>query len=383
MQVTVRHALLVGAATAMCGLAGAPACALAQASGDPGTSETLLKLFQDSGRVSVRSMVQEFSLPLRTASLGLHWNNERVTIPGIAAPAGSQEAVDAITTASRPIAGNPYEDYVKTRNEVTGDLTGRHASASYYVSSETDYLAQQVGATFDRDFRDQQFNVAVGTSYGWDDIEPLRNAAVQAPSDRKQTVHWNVVATEVLSPTALLRYGLEYNFVNGLQHNPYRNVYAGGSHVPERHPDRRQRRDAFVRYHHWFANRSSVKSSYRLYNDDWGITSHEVGGALSQYVGRDAAVSYEYRWYTQSAARFYREEYATFEGVDGYFSGDYRMDALSSHLFGASLRLDLRAFAPDSRMLDRSTLWLNWQRYFNSNNYSADILEAGLDFRFR
>ena len=29
----------------------------------------------------------------------------------------------AITTASRPIAGNPYEDFVKTRNEVTGDLT--------------------------------------------------------------------------------------------------------------------------------------------------------------------------------------------------------------------------------------------------------------------
>lgn len=355
----------------------------AQESAAQPSSQSLFRLFNDSGRVSVRSFVQEFALPLRSAQLGVHWNNERVTIPGISSPAGSQEAVDAITTASRPIAGNPYEDFVKTRNEITGDLTAGHTSASYYVSSESDYLAQQLGATFDRDFRDNQLNLAIGTSFGWDDIQPLRNAAVQAPSNTKKTLHWNAVATEVLSSTALLRVGVEYNIVEGLQHNPYRNVFAGGSHVPERHPSHRERRDAFVRFHQYFENRSSIKSGYRLYNDDWGITSHELGGSLSQYVGHDAAVTYEYRYYTQSKADFHRKEYETLSGVDGYLSGDYRMDALASHLFGASLRVDLQGLAAGHRLMERSALWLNYQRYFNSNNYSANILEAGLDFRFR
>ena len=41
----------------------------------------------------------------------------------------------------------------------------------------------------------------------------------------------------------------------------YRNVYAGGTNVPERHPEHRQRRDAFVRLNHALPNRSSVKAT--------------------------------------------------------------------------------------------------------------------------
>ena len=360
-----------------------PGAAAAQAADVP-VASTLLRGFTDSGRVNVRSVVEDWTLPLPgDASLGVHWNNERVTIPGISAAPGSSEAVDAVTTASRPIAGNPYQEYVKTRNEVQGDFSRGHAAASYYISSESDYLAQQLGANLIREYRDQQFNVSVGTSYGWDDITPQANAAVQAPSNTKRTLHWNAVATEILSPTTLLRWGLEYNIVSGLQHNPYRNVFAGGTYVPERHPEHRERRDTFLRLNQYLPNRATVKLNYRLYNDDWGITSHELGTVLSQYITHGLAANYEYRYYTQTHASFYRDEYATAGGIDGYLSGDYRMNALASHLLGASLRMDMEALAVGHRFLGRTAVWLNYQRYFNSNNYSANILETGLDLRFR
>jgi hypothetical protein len=382
VQVTFRVA---PAATLLAGLcvACAPGSVSAQATDVP-VASTLLRSFTDSGHVNVRSVVEDWSLPLQgDTRLGIHWNNERVTIPGISASPGSKEAVDAVTTASRPIAGNPYQDFVKTRNELQGDIARGRAAANYYVSSESDYLAQQLGANVNRDYRDQQLNVSLGTSYGWDDITPLANAAVQAPAKTKRTLHWNAVATEILSPTTLLRWGLEYNIVNGLQHNPYRNVFAGGSYVPERHPEHRERRDTFVRLNQYLPNRASLKLNYRLYNDDWGITSHEIGTSLSQYITHGLAASYEYRYYTQTEARFYRNEYLTAAGIDGYRSGDYRMNALASHLFGASLRMDLEALAVEHRLLGRTALWLNYQRYFNSNNYSANILETGLDLRFR
>jgi hypothetical protein len=363
--------------------AGAPARARAGSFEQPDAS-SLLRLFTDSGRVTVRSAIEDYTLPLPSgAQLAMHWNNERVTIPGISAPPGSQEAVDAITTASRPIAGNPYETFVKTRNEVQGDVTRGHASGNYYVSSERDYLAQQLGGSVDRDFRNQQLNLSLGTSYGWDDIKPLPNANVQAPEASKTTIHWNAVATEVVGPSTLLRYGLEWNLVHGLQHNPYRNVFAGGTYVPERHPDHRDRRDAFVRLNQYLVDRSSLKLSYRLYDDDWGIRSHELGASLSQYVTHGFAATWDYRWYTQTHASFWRDEYTSSDGVDGYRSGDYRMNDLASHLFGLSLRADLADLAPERRWIGRSALWLDVERYFNSNNYSADILEAGLDFRFR
>ena len=372
-----RTALLAG----LCATCAADARAQ---SSDGSNAGLLLRLFTDSGHITVRSAVQDWTVPLgSSAQLGVHWNNEQVTVPGVSAPPGSREAVDAITTASRPIAGNPYQPFRKQRNELTGDLAAGAASASYYVSSEADYFAQQLGASVHRGFRDDQFDVAVGSSYGWDDIRPLANGAARAAEATKTTLHCNAVATGILSPTTLVRGGVEVDVVRGLQHNPYRNVYAGGIYVPERHPDRRDRRDAFVRVNQYLADRASVKLAYRFYDDDWGVASHELGATLSQYVTHGAAIAWEYRWYTQSHADFWRGDYASSGGVSGYRTGDSRLGDLASHLFGTSLRLDFAHLAPAHRVLARTGAWLNYERYFNSNEYSADILEAGLDYHFR
>lgn len=351
-------------------------------SADQPAGGTLMRWFTDSDHVSVRSMSGDYAWPLKSASLNFHFNNERVVIPAVAAPPGTQDAVDAITTASRPISGNAFQDFVKTRNEVQGEYDRGATALSYYVSSESDYLAQQIGGRWSRDNPEQTRNLSLGTSWSWDDIQPVADDDTQQGPAHKSTLHWNAVITNVVSPVTMVRYGVEYNLVSGLQHNPYRNVYAGGTRVPERHPDHRQRRDAFVRVNHALPNRSSIKFNYRFYNDDWGIDSHELGTRLSQYVTRGLSVRWEYRWYTQSAATFYRDEYTDPSGIDGYRSGDYRLNDLASHLFGGSVRMDLDAFAPQRTFVRRLSLWLDVERYFNSNNYSANVIETGVDFRF-
>jgi hypothetical protein len=347
------------------------------------TAGSLLRIFTDSDHVSVRSLVGDYAFSLRhDMALSIHWNNERVTIPAIDAPPGTPEAIDAITTASRPISGNAYQDFVKVRNEFQGELARGSAALEYYHSRETDYLAQQLGARYNRDLLDQQLNLSVGTSYAWDAIDPVADDDTRTDADQKTTMHLNAIATEVLSPSTMVRVGLELNQVRGLQHNPYRNVYAGGTNVPERHPDSRDRRDAFVKLNQYFDNRSSLRLNYRFYSDDWGIASHEAGTRLSQYVTRGVFAQYHYRWYTQTAADFFRDEYESIDGIGGYRSGDYRMADLSSHLFGITLDFDLAVLAPEARVLEHMGVRFSYERYFNSNNYSANILETGLDFRF-
>jgi len=365
------------------GLGALGATTAAAAPQDAPRGGSLLRFFNDSQKVGVRSVMGDwrFALP-REQALSLHWNNERVTIPAIEAPAGSAEAVDAITTASRPISGNAYRDFIKVRNELTGSFQRPHAALTYYYSTESDYLGQQLGVNVDRDFMDEQLNLSMGGSYGWDTISPLADDDTNAGDDRKNTLHANLVATRVLTPTTQVRAGIEYNVVNGLQHNPYRNVYAGGTIVPERHPDHRERRDAFVKLSQYLPNRSSLRFNYRLYQDSWGILSHETGARLSQYVTSGVFAAYEYRHYTQTAADFHRDLYATVGGIDGFRSGDYRMAALSSHLFGFSLDLDMGVVAAQVPGLRRLGMRLDYERYFNSNNYSANILESGLEFRF-
>jgi hypothetical protein len=344
---------------------------------------SMFRWFSDSDQVAVRAFLGDYTVALRNDfGLDLHWNHERVLIPAIDEPVGSPEAVDAITTASRPISGNAYSDFLKVRNEFQGALSRGGAALDYYYSHEVDYLAQQVGVRYSRPLMEARLTVAAGTSYGWDEIAPVADDDTQTPSDTKTTLHWNAVATQVVTPTTMVRLGVEFNAVNGLQHNPYRNVYAGGTYVPERHPDQRDRRDAFVRLHQYLPNRSSLKLHYRLYDDTWGIGSHEADAKLSQYLTHGVFARYEYRWYTQGAADFYRDEYTDVQGVGGYRTSDYRMGELSSHLFGFALDFDLDRWAADHPALGRLGTWVSYQRYFNSNNYSANILEAGVGFRF-
>lgn len=370
----------IACAVALGAAAGAAFPAAAEVAPDGGT---LLRIFNDSKHIAVRSMIGDWRLALpREYGLTLHINNERVTIPGISAPVGSAAAIDAITTASRPISGDAYRDFIKVRNEFEGGLDRPHAGLDYYYSTESDYLGQQVAAHADRDFDGQQLNLSFGTSYGWDAIKPLRDDDTNTRPDHKRTLHWNAVGTGVLTPSTLLRLGVEYNIVDGLQQNPYRNVFAGGVIVPERHPDHRERRDAFVKVHQYFENRSSLNLQYRLYQDDWGILSHEAQTRLNQYVAPGLFAGWEYRWYTQTAASFARDVYLSPTGVGGYLTGDYRLGALSSHLFGFTLDADLGVMAADVPGLRRAGMRFDWQRYFNSNNYSANILETGLEFRF-
>lgn len=138
--------LPVSALAGALAVAWAPCCAAQEDPDEPAVG-TLVRVFTGSDHVVVRSLMGDYTFTSqKDLSLAIHWNNERVTIPGIDAAAGSQEAIDAITTASRPIAGNAFQDFAKVRNEFQGALTRRHAALDYYLSSESDYLGQQVGA---------------------------------------------------------------------------------------------------------------------------------------------------------------------------------------------------------------------------------------------
>jgi hypothetical protein len=340
--------------------------------------------YEDVNGVTVHGHYLTTTARMNSVALSLQWVHDRVVFPAIDAPPGSQEAVDAITTASRPISANanPYEDYVKTRNSIEAIANYRGFSGGYYVSVESDYFAQMLTFGYNRGFMGDNLTLSSGASYSWDSIEPLEDNDTQTVPDFRRTVHANVVATQVLSRATSLRAGVEVNHVTGLQHDPYRNVYVAGTNVPENHPSDRMRRDLFLALNQYIHNRSSLNLDYRFYNDDWGVDSHAFGVKLNQYVTDDLVFRYRYRYYTQAGAIFYREDYTQSGGVNGYMTGDYRLGDFGAHLFGGRIQWHT------GRMLRRigvsapAQLMFSYERYFNSNNFSANIVETGLLIAF-
>jgi hypothetical protein len=383
MRVPVKSALVVSSLRAGILVA---AVAMLPAPARAGVPETtvsyLLHYFSDVDGVDVYSHHGATGVQMNEVNLSIDWAHDVVVFPATEAPAGSQEAVDAITTASRPIAqsADAFEDFVKLRDEMEATASYRNYEAGYYFSKESDYFAQMVFGGASRGFQDDNLTLSTGASYGWDDIKPLEDEDTAGIPDYRRTVHWNLVATQVVTPTTVIRLGGEFNQVTGLQHNPYRNVYVAGTNVPEQHPKNRARWDTFLRVSQYITNRSSVKIDYRYYSDDWGVSSHTLGGRLNQYITDNVIVAYRYRYYTQSSAYFYQDTYTQPGGVDGFRTGDYRLGDFGAHLFGGEI-----LWAPNGGsigFLTGAQLVLSYERYFNSNNFSASVYETGLRIRF-
>ncbi|MBK8167718.1 MAG: DUF3570 domain-containing protein [bacterium] len=384
MRLQVNNGVTLAAAVAVgLGLPAAPARALPTP--DDESAGCVVHFFSDVNGVDVVSMFVDYGLATRPGfAANLEWSHDIVIIPAIDAPRGSAEAVDAITTASRPIADadQPYEDYVKTRDALHGSVAWKDVRGGYYVSNESDYFAQMVSLGWDRDLQHDNLNLAAGLSYGWDRIEPLADDGATAAAADRNTLHGSIVATRILDPRTTLRVGVEFDRVSGQQHDPYRSVHAGGAIVRERHPDERLRRDLFVRATRWLGNRSSLKADFRLYGDDWDVGSSTWGLRLSQYVTDELVVAYRYRYYTQSSAWFYSDDYAAVDGIDGFRTGDYRLGDFGAHLFGGRITWTPAAVARRWRFLDDVELVLGFERYFNSYNFTASIYETGVRVSF-
>lgn len=384
MRLQVTHKSSVRARTVVASVALLLASTPARAGLDVPTVGYTFNYYSDVNGVTVFGHYVTATGRLQSVGLSMQWVHDRVVFPAIDAPPGSQEAVDAITTASRPISANanPYEDYVKARNSIETTANYRGYSLGYYVSVESDYFAQMITLGYQHGFMGDNLTVSTAGSYSWDSIEPLEDNDTQTVPDYRRTLHANVVATQVLTRGTSLRVGGEVNRVNGLQHDPYRNVYVAGSNVPEHHPNERIRRDLFMGLNQYINNKSSINVDYRYYSDDWGIDSHAMGVKLNQYITNDLVFRYRYRYYTQAGAMFYREDYAQTGGVNGYMTGDYRLGEFGAHLFGGRIQWHTGRLLRRIGVTAPAQLMFSYERYFNSNNFSANIVETGLLISF-
>ena len=350
-----------------------------------GMASYSLNLFSDVDGVHVYTHYLDYGHDFGSeVRAGLEWVHDEVVIPALEAPPGSDEAVDAITTASRPIQdlADAYEDFVKIRDSLQATVSWKGASIGYYVSSENDYFAQMISAGYNRGYLGDNLNLAVGAAYSWDDIRPVSDGFGPGVPSYRNTVHLNAVATQILTPTTVLRVGVEMNNVTGQQHDPYRNVYVSGSIMPERHPTSRSRRDAFLRLSQFLGAESSLQGDFRYYQDDWDIASQTYGLKLNQRVSRSVTVRYRYRYYSQLPAWFYRDDYRTTGSVDDFQSGDYRLGDYGSHLFGGEFVVYPEGLIKSVGFMNNAEFVIAYERYFNSNNFTANIIGTSLRVSF-
>ncbi len=342
--------------------------------------------FGDNSGTQVSTTTLDATQPFgdQAATLGLSYSLDRVSMPAIKGVPGSDEQLDAITQASRPVSGINHEsdNYEKERHQLEGSATAGEFTGRGYVSLEEDWRAHQLGLSWSRDVRADHTTLALAASYGWDDITPLDNQGTAVANDARQ--NWAVVgsAAQIINARTRARLSAEFGQTHGYQANPYRSVRTTASSVSERHPRRRARTALSGDLLRYFNTQSSVRLHYRYYSDDWRVASHTGQLEVNQRLGERATLRYRYRYYTQTAAYFYRPTYASVAGVGGFLSADYKLDQVTANLFGVKLGVPLVDWLRLDHVLAAVDWTLRVERYYTHTDFAASILETGFDVVF-
>jgi hypothetical protein len=302
-----------------------------------------------------------------------------------AADIWTSASVDIRASASvRPVTEQRDEVDLGLRQEL-GDI---HLRGSYRFSSEHDYTSHglTVGGAVDLaqnaatlDVSLHVFADTVGQSGNPDFARALT------------TLDGSVAYTQVLDPVMFLTLTYEVAHNGGYQASPYRYVGVGGTGfgcvgasycLPEYVPPDRTRHALAFLIRRAFAESLSLGFNYRLYLDDWGLTSHTALVDMGLNVGAATLLSLRYRFHMQGAVSFYQPVYQAL-APDQYRTRDRELSELTYHRAGAELEHEFEVgdHSKLSASLAVSGNLYNYADFRGLDSVTALEISAGLLFR--
>ena len=267
-------------------------------------------------------------------------------------------AADIWTSASVDIRASASKPVTEQRNELdfalAHELDDITLTGSYRYSSENDYESHGVSAGSDFGFADKNSTLALGGYMFQDAVgksgDPMFSRALS-------TLGGRVSFTQVFDPATLGQLTYELVHLDGYQASPYRVVGIGGTGfgceraslcLPEHEPSLRTRHAIAGLLRRAFGDHVSLGANYRIFFDDWGLTSHTAAAQLGFMLGANSVLTLRYRFYLQSGVSFYSAVYQLPPALGTYTTRDREQSPMHDHRVG--LEFQQRAPFGDGRM---------------------------------
>lgn len=284
-------------------------------------------------------------------------------------------SADVVSGASESVKAGPnVADVVSTasvhdfRQVMGGGLVVRRhhteLGASYNYGTEHDYRSNTIAATAVTDFFQRNTKLEFAYAHGFDKVCDLASNASQAPTNRfaldeskgcftsdkarrslpVSTDNFQGAWTQSWTPLFASQLVLTGAIQHGFLSNPYRAVVVGsaGEAAQEHHPDNRARGALALRFKYFIKPLDAAAGAgVRVYRDTWDIVSQTYELDYEQGILPWLRFQVRGRYYHQSGASFWSDDYTGGEPLNGprgqYFSGDREVSPLSSLLGGGRL----------------------------------------------
>jgi hypothetical protein len=314
---------------------------------------------------------------------------------------------DIVTGATEAVKSGPFADittgatdFHDTRHQVRGGLglirQSTRLSVDYSYGTESDYRSNGISVGASTDFFQKNTEIALSYGRGFDRVCTAAYTPSTDPSARTRLdsssgcftsaanratrdvdidtfqAAWTQAWTPVIATQAVLTGSLQHGFLE----NPYRGVViaAAGQEALENHPDNRARGAVSLRgKYFWRGFQTAFSGGVRLYRDTWDIVGQTYELEAEKYLTQGLRLLAHGRYYTQTGALFWSDDYTGGEPAAGprgqYWTGDREISPLSSWMLGGRVLVSAQG-SPNARLLG---LLLRFQA-----TGSFDILKTNL-----
>lgn len=316
-------------------------------------------------------------------------------------------------------------------SDLWGNVTGGYShssdsrndiwSAKISVSTEYDYFSAGVGGGYTKLFNEKNTEISInGNVYidTWNAIYPIElrpfatgGSGLNSSLFTQNTITGNTAYNprfETFDSEGRNSYSLGFGFSQilgknvqgllamdviqqqGLLSTPYQRVYFGDvadsfienfqlADAIERLPDSRFKVAFGARLNWYLSEMLSVRTFYRYYFDDWGISSHTSSIEVPIKITDKFTLYPSYRFYNQTAADYFRP-YEEALSTDEFYTSDYDLSGYAANQFGfgasyTDIFAKLHILKFGLKSVD-----LKYYLYNRDTSFTSSILTAGFKF---
>lgn len=254
------------------------------------------------------------------------------------------------------------------------------------------------GISFSTEYDYQSYGVSIGFSQKTSDRMGEFTAKLQAYLDQVKMiapVELRTVENEGTSGRNTFALSLSYTQIinqnfqvelladgvhqTGYLSLPFHRVYFMDDSVhQEALPDKRFKIPLGVRANYFLGDKVILRAYYRYYADDWGLKSNTLSLETPVKISPFISVSPFYRYYSQTAAKYFAP-YQQHTAFDDFYTSNYDLSKFDSHFYGAGIRISPKNGLFGVERLNM--LEIRYGHYTKSIGMTSDIVSLNLRFK--
>lgn len=300
----------------------------------------------------------------------------------------SSDKIDPQTISSASHADTRF--YPSASYTITNEQKGNAISFNGSYSTEYDYNSIGAGIGFTKTSKDKNTEFGIKLQAFLDNLKvilpiELRTGTQQQrgennyPTEARNSFSSSFTFSQSLTQRLQISLLLDLVYQSGYLSTPFHRIYfTNNAETNEKLPSSRFKIPVGVRLNYFLGDKFIIRSYYRFYHDDWGLTAHTFNIELPIKFTPFLSLSPFYRYYSQNGVKYFAA-YKSHLATEQFYTTDDDLSKFNSSSEGAGLRLAQPEGVLGLKHLN--TLDLRFAHYNRNDGLNSNIITLALKFK--